>query len=91
MDAAGIKRGPYTHGFHAFRHSAASLIYMKSHDMKLIQGLLGHSAISVTSDVYVHLDESAILEGTKLLTEEILGIIPSNCTLTAPKESVMVN
>ncbi|MEN3334193.1 MAG: integrase [Blastocatellia bacterium] len=82
MDDAKIKRGRYTHGFHIFRHTAGSMIYEKSRGLKLVQGVLGHSAIGVTSDVYVHLDETTIAEGTALLTEELFGGFPSICDPT---------
>jgi hypothetical protein len=79
MDSAGSKRSSYTHGFHIFGHTAGSMIYTKSRDLKLVQGVLGHSGIAITPDVYVHLDENAVAEGTALLTEEIFGSLQANC------------
>lgn len=82
MDTAGIKRVSGKHGFHIFRHTAGSLIYMKSRDLKLVQSTLGHANISITSDVYVHLDDRTLSEGTEILAKEILG----NCDLTVTKK-----
>lgn len=91
MDAAGIKRGKRTHGFHVFRHTAGSLMYARSRDLKLVQGALGHSGIAVTSDVYVHLDGERVAEGTEMLAEEILGDFLANGDLTVTEQSKMVS
>lgn len=87
MDVIGIERISRHHGFHILRHSAGSLIYARSRDLKLVQKTLGHSLISTTSDIYVHLDQCIISEGTEILTEEILG----KCTPTAPQQSKLVS
>jgi integrase len=87
MDALGIKRVGGQYGFHIFRHTAGTLLYNKSRDLKLVQGTLGHSDISTTSDIYVHLDDKVIGEGTEILAEEILG----NCDLFVTQESEMVS
>jgi integrase len=84
MDAAKIKRGNRTHGFHIFRHTAGSLMYARSRDLKLVQGALGHSGISITSDTYVHLDGERVAEGTEMLAEEILGDFLTNCDRREP-------
>jgi len=73
MKAVGIIQIKGQHGFHIFRHSAGTLIYSKSRDLKLVQGTLGHADISTTSDIYVHLDDRIIAEGTEILAAEILG------------------
>jgi integrase len=57
MDRAGIERVKGQFGFDIFRHTAGSLIYAKSGDLKLVQEQLGHSDISTTSDIFVHLDD----------------------------------
>jgi integrase len=41
--------------FHTLRHSCASLLHAQGADLRLISELLGHSTISTTSDVYLHL------------------------------------
>jgi integrase len=87
MKVVGIEQIKGQHGFHIFRHSAGTLIYSKSRDLKLVQGTLGHADISTTSDIYVHLDDRIIAEGTEILAAEILG----NCDLTVTQESKMVS
>lgn len=87
MDRAGIKRRAREFGFHIFRHTAGTLLYARSRDLKLVQGTLGHSQISTTSDVYVHLDPSIVGEGAEILAEEILA----KCDLTVTQRSKMVS
>ncbi len=82
MDTAKIGRAKGKHGFHIFRHTAGSLIYAKSRDLKLVQSTLGHTTISMTSDLYVHLSEKVIGEGTEILADEILG----NCVQTVTRK-----
>jgi integrase len=91
MDKVGIQRGRYTHGFHIFRHTAGSLMYVHSRDLKMVQDALGHSGISTTSDVYVHLDGATVAEGTESLAEMIFGEFSPNCTLEVSQESEMVS
>jgi integrase len=87
MDRLEIPRTNGKYGYHIFRHTAGTLLYSKSRDLKLVQGMLRHSDISTTSDIYVHLNDDVLGEGTTILADEILG----NCTLLAPEESKMVN
>ena len=49
MDRAEIERGPRTHGFHIFRHSAGSIIHRKTGSMKLAQIQLGHADMGTTA------------------------------------------
>ena len=42
---------------HVFRHNYASLLYKQNVDIKTAQKLLGHSTITVTMDIYTHLEE----------------------------------
>ncbi len=48
---AGIARAR----FHDLRHVAASTMLARGVPMRIIQDVLGHSAISTTADVYTHL------------------------------------
>jgi integrase len=82
-----IKRSERQHGFHIFRHSAGTIVYDKSRDLKLVQGTLRHNDISTTSDIYVHLNDKILREGTAILTAEILG----NCDLFVTQKSEMVS
>ena len=87
MEESKIKQEKGKHGFHIFRHSAGTLLYEKSRDMKLVQGTLRHSDISTTSDIYVHLSDQVLSEGSEILTEEIL----TNCDPTVTQKSKMVS
>lgn len=87
MEAIGIQRTKRQHGFHIFRHSAGTLLYAQSRDLKLVQGTLGHADISTTSDIYVHRDNKIVGEGMEILAREILG----NCAPTVPQVSQMVS
>jgi integrase len=87
MDKVGIKRVKGKYGLHIFRHSAGTLLYIKSRDLKLVQGTLRHRDISTTSDIYVHLDDEILSEGSEILAAEILG----NRDLTVTQKSEMVS
>lgn len=87
MEAVGIQRTRQQYGFHIFRHSAGTMLYTQSRDLKLVQGTLGHADISTTSDIYVHLDDKIVGEGMEFLAREILG----NCDPTVTHESHMVS
>jgi len=87
MDKAKLQRVEGKYGFHIFRHSAGTLLYNKSRDLKLVQGTLRHADISTTSDIYVHLDDEVLKEGTEILAGEILA----NCDLFVTQRSEMVS
>jgi integrase len=87
IDGLEIERISGKFGYHIFRHSAGTLLYARSRDLKLVQGTLRHADISTTSDIYVHLDDVVLGDGTKILTDEILG----NCDRTVTEESKMVS
>ena len=42
---------------HQFRHTFATLLYYAGVDLKTAQSYLGHSYITVTMEVYTHLDQ----------------------------------
>jgi len=90
MDRAEIPRVSNKYGFHIFRHTAGTLMYIKSRDLKLVQGALGHSNISTTSNIYVHLDDATMAEGTELLAKEILGKESATCDLFVTKKRKLV-
>lgn len=71
MDRAGIKRGPRTHGFHILRHTAASLLHERTHDLKGVQKFLRHSQIGTTTDIYVHKTATVGREASELLASEL--------------------
>jgi integrase len=41
--------------FHDLRHTAASLTYRATRDLKLVSALLGHSSIKITADIYTNI------------------------------------
>lgn len=87
VEKAGISREKGNHGFHLLRHSVGTLFYEESRDLKRLQGRLRHRDISTTSDIYVHLGDKVLREGTEILTDEILA----NCDLFATRETRMVS
>lgn len=67
----GIARESNRHGFHLFRHSAASIVHAQTRDVSLAQKLLGHSRLSTTADIYTH-TQSGAQEATETLARMIL-------------------
>ncbi len=58
--------------FHALRHTAASLLFLRNVHPKVVQERLGHSQISITLDIYGHLFPSMGKEAADKL-EDLLG------------------
>jgi integrase/recombinase XerD len=87
MKDVGIKGEKYKYVYHIFRHSAGTLLYQKSRDLKLVQVTLRHSDISTTSDIYVHLGDEVLREGSEILATEIL----TNCDLFVTQKSEKVS
>jgi integrase len=77
MDRCGISREKWSHGFHVFRHTAGSIVHAQTGDLKLAQELLGHSRISTTSDIYIHMPENVAAKATEILAREITGALES--------------
>jgi site-specific recombinase XerD len=64
LDTAQLDR----RGFHALRHSTATLLLTAGVNPKVVQELLGHSQISLTLDTYSHVVPTLLEEaGDKLL------------------------
>ena len=61
---AGIRKEK--NGAHMLRHSFATLLYNKHHDLVLVQEALGHADIN-TSRIYTHFDTSKLEKTTDLI------------------------
>ena len=62
--SAGIRKEK--NGAHMLRHSFATLLYQKHHDLILVQEALGHADIN-TSRIYTHFDKERLRATTNLL------------------------
>jgi integrase len=71
LDEVGIKRLPRKHGFHLFRHSAATIVHSATGSVKLAQRQLRHATASITSDVYIHPDDEETRRTGQALAEAI--------------------
>jgi integrase len=72
---AGLPIPARAAGFHAFRHSAASLIAAGG-NLKLAQVFLGHSHLSTTADFYTHTSTTAERAAAQTLEDAIFGSVP---------------
>lgn len=59
--ACGKAEVPY-YGQHVFRHTFATNCYEKGCDVKLLSKMLGHSDVTITYNVYIHLFGDALEE-----------------------------
>ncbi len=73
LDRLNIPRPKGAAGFHAFRHSAASLINAETGNLKITQKFLGHSNVSTTADIYIHTSEAMEREAAAALEKSIFG------------------
>ena len=60
-------------GFHAFRHTAGSVVEERTGRLKLAQKLLRHSNISTTADTYTHTSRQSDREATVALERAYFG------------------
>ncbi|MBN1527972.1 MAG: site-specific integrase [Thermoleophilaceae bacterium] len=65
-------------GFHAFRHTFASLMFERGANPKQVQRALGHGSLKVTLDVYTHLLSDRLDEPLDLAAE--LGVATKTAT-----------
>lgn len=55
-------------GAHMLRHSFATLLYQKRHDLILVQEALGHADLN-TSRIYTHFDKQRLLEAASIMDD----------------------
>jgi len=85
MDKAKIERRvARAYGFHLFRHSAGSQMQEGTGDLKQTQSFPGHSGISVTGDVYVHLQPDSEVGSMQKLEKAYFG--DELCSIVLNKE-----
>ncbi|WP_121288547.1 tyrosine recombinase XerH [Helicobacter pylori] len=63
---AGLRREK--NGAHMLRHSFATLLYQKRHDLILVQEALGHASLN-TSRIYTHFDKQRLEEAASIWEE----------------------
>jgi integrase len=61
-DEDGKQRERTTLGFHAFRHTCASMLFAEGRNVKQVQRWLGHAKASITLDTYLHLLDEGVGE-----------------------------
>lgn len=62
----GIKKEKM--GAHMLRHSFATLLYQKHHDLVLVQEALGHADLN-TSRIYTHFDKQKLLKAASIMDD----------------------
>jgi integrase len=60
-------------GFHAFRHTAGSIVEARTGRLKLAQRLLRHSNVSTTAGIYIHTTQQAEREAAVALERAYFG------------------
>ncbi len=66
INFAGLRREK--NGAHMLRHSFATLLYQKRHDLILVQEALGHASLN-TSRIYTHFDKQRLEEVASIWEE----------------------
>ena len=59
------------YGLHSFRHLFASLLVSNGVDIVTVSGVLGHSAVSTTSNIYCHMLEDARVRASDTVTSAL--------------------
>lgn len=66
IKATGIEK---TCGVHSLRHTFASMLFKRGVDVKTVSEILGHSDVSVTYNIYIHVIEEQKFAAINLLNE----------------------
>ena len=70
-----LERAGISHiGIHALRHTFASQLFANKVDVKVISKLLGHSDVSVTYNIYIHLMQEELPDATTSL-DSLLDVV----------------
>lgn len=64
LSFAGIKKEKM--GAHMLRHTFATMLYTKKHDLVLVQEALGHASLN-TSRIYTHFDKERLMEAANIM------------------------
>jgi integrase len=88
LDRQQIPREKRQSGFHAFRHSAGSVVHQETGSIKLAQMLLGHADFNTTADIYVHTSKESERKASEVLEKTILGDLFATLFAGANKTSV---
>jgi integrase len=73
LDRLRIPRIKGASGFHAFRHTAGSVVEARTGRLKLAQRLLRHSNVSTTADTYTHVTKQGEREAAIALERAYFG------------------
>lgn len=91
LDRLNIPRPKGAAGFHAFRHSAATLVHAETGNLKLTQRFLGHTSVTTTADIYTHTSESMEREAAAALERSIFGNLFSIVLKTGTENKNTIN
>jgi integrase len=84
LDRLRIPRSKGASGFHAFRHTAGSVVEERTGRLKLAQKLLRHSNVSTTADIYTHTSRQSEREAAVALERAYFGdlfpVVPNSET-----------
>ena len=82
IERAGLVREKRSHGWHAFRHTASTLIYREILDLKAARMYLGNSD-SKTTELYTHVNKPTP-EAARVLERTLFGDLLQTVTKTTP-------
>jgi integrase len=71
----GRPRERTTLGFHAFRHTCASLLFDEGRNVKQVQAWLGHATPTITLETYVHLLDEGVGEPLEIAPLQTVGTV----------------
>jgi integrase len=84
LDRLRIPRPKGASGFHAFRHTAGSVVEEQTGRLKLAQRFLRHSNLSTTADIYTHTSRQAERDAAIALERAYFGdlfqVVPNSGT-----------